>query len=235
MDVKQNRMDDFSDNHFLAKKSHKFSRFLNALYEAEEYAADLNCSSWDFAIQLADAQAMNVQVNDLRWMVRKGWIRHASHVVSDTASQCYEDDSGRFRISGDSCFVIGQAGVAAMEHFHAPGENPDQPAFSVAASQTSDGIKPVWNADRHELSLTGRIVKRYRWPATNQETILMTFQDDGWPSRIDDPLPRVDNLEPKRRLSDTIKCLNRNQCENLVRFRGDGTGEGVLWDVHSVR
>ncbi|MEO1524438.1 MAG: hypothetical protein AAFX06_03340 [Planctomycetota bacterium] len=54
--------------------------------------------------------------------------------------------------------------------------------------------------------------------------------EDG-PARIDDPLPVDANIEPKRRLSDSIKCLNRNQAARLIRFRGDGTGEGILWDA----
>ena len=65
----------------------------------------------------------------------------------------------------------------------------------------------------------------------NQEAILAAFQEDGWPARIDDPLPPVAETDPKRRLSDTIKCLNRKQQNALVRFSGDGTGEGVLWDL----
>ena len=37
--------------------------------------------------------------------------------------------------------------------------------------------------------------------------------------------------DPKRRLSDTTKCLNRKQTNELIRFRGDGTGEGVTWEL----
>jgi hypothetical protein len=32
-------------------------------------------------------------------------------------------------------------------------------------------------------------------------------------------------------LHDTIKCPNRGQVNHLLRFRGDGTGEGVLWET----
>ena len=32
-------------------------------------------------------------------------------------------------------------------------------------------------------------------------------------------------------LNDTIKCLNRKQKNALLHFRGDGTGEGVIWEV----
>ena len=59
----------------------------------------------------------------------------------------------------------------------------------------------------------------------------MAFEEDGWPSRIDDALPPVVGLVTKRRLRDTIKSLNRRQKNRLIRFKGDGTGEGVCWQL----
>jgi hypothetical protein len=61
----------------------------------------------------------------------------------------------------------------------------------------------------------------------------MAFEEDGWPPRIDDPLPQKLNQDPKSRLHDTIKCLNRNHRKRLIRFSGDGTGEGVVWTAVS--
>ena len=40
----------------------------------------------------------------------------------------------------------------------------------------------------------------------------------------------IGRQDPKRRLSDTIKCLNRKQANSLIHFRGDGTGEGIVWE-----
>jgi hypothetical protein len=64
-----------------------------------------------------------------------------------------------------------------------------------------------------------------------QEAILMAFEEEQWPPRIDDPLPGHPDLLPKRRLHDTIKSLNRNQKNSLIRFMGDGTGEGIRWEL----
>jgi hypothetical protein len=89
---------------------------------------------------------------------------------------------------------------------------------------------PIWDEARRVLSLDGRIVKQFKWRAVNQELILSVFQEDGWPVRIDDPLAPLLSLVTKRRLNDTIKCLNRKQTNNLIRFRGDGTGLGVIWE-----
>ena len=39
----------------------------------------------------------------------------------------------------------------------------------------------------------------------------------------------MDGQDPKQRLHDTIKCLNRRQLNCLIQFGGDGTSEGVIW------
>ncbi len=95
-------------------------------------------------------------------------------------------------------------------------------------------VTPHWNAERHELKVNRQLVKRFRWPACNQETVLMAFEEEGWPDRIDDPLPPQPEQDSKRRLHDTIKCLNRNQINQALRFHGDGTGEGVLWELVAI-
>ena len=66
-------------------------------------------------------------------------------------------------------------------------------------------------------------------PAANQEIILAVFQEEDWPAKIDDPLPRSPEIDPQRRLHDTINSLNRNQRQRLVRSGADGLGRGVRW------
>jgi hypothetical protein len=88
---------------------------------------------------------------------------------------------------------------------------------------------PHWDADLRELRVNGDLVKRFKLPCPNQELVLAAFEEDRWPPRIDDPLPPAPNRDPKRRLHDTINSLNRNQKTPLMRFLGDGTGQGVLW------
>ena len=79
------------------------------------------------------------------------------------------------------------------------------------------------------LYFAGRIVKRFPRAARNQEIVLCAFEEEGWPYRIDDPLPPSGNVDPKRRLHDTIKWLNRDHEAQVLAFMGDGTGEGVRW------
>ena len=80
-----------------------------------------------------------------------------------------------------------------------------------------------------ELRLGSHLVKQFKVPAPNQQIVLTVFEEEGWPVRIDDPLPRHPEVDAKRRLHDTIHALNRHQKTLLLRFLGDGTGEGVRW------
>lgn len=92
-------------------------------------------------------------------------------------------------------------------------------------------LKPVWDADLNRLTLGDTVVKEYRTPAPNQQCILAVFQKEGWPVRIDDPLPPHGEQDPKRRLHETIVSLNRNQRNRMLRFNGDGKGQGIRWSA----
>jgi hypothetical protein len=92
---------------------------------------------------------------------------------------------------------------------------------------------PYWDAENRRLWLGTYLVKEFRQPAPNQTTLLDVFQEQGWAGRIDDPLGLADGegeKDAKRRLHETIKNLNRGLAAGTIRFRGDGTGEGVVWE-----
>lgn len=93
-----------------------------------------------------------------------------------------------------------------------------------AATEARD--KPHWNGDTGELTIGGKLAKtiRYLRQAKNVVRILTEFTECDWPERIDDPLPGGRDTE---RLKNTLDSLNRNL--SLIRFSGDGTGEGIRW------
>ena len=97
-------------------------------------------------------------------------------------------------------------------------------------AKNASASPPQWDAEYRTLRVGQCVVKEYRVPSPNQEAILAAFQEEGWPHRIHDPLPPLGDIEPKSRVHDTIKRLNRHHKERLIRFRGDGTGEGVCWE-----
>lgn len=95
-------------------------------------------------------------------------------------------------------------------------------------SLTSDAPiveKPKWSAARSELQFRGK-KRRYRPTAGNCRPILAVFEEEGWPPRIDDPLPRGPD---GARLRSAVRQLNAGL--EGMRFLTDGTGEGVLWEA----
>src|SRR5262249_18308865 len=64
----------------------------------------------------------------------------------------------------------------------------------------------------NRLFLWGRhVLKCFRQCAGNQELILCSAEELGWPTWVDDPLLLQKGKNPKVRLHDTIKDLNRRQ------------------------
>jgi len=117
------------------------------------------------------------------------------------------------------------------------GEPP--PAPDPRSSARGDNPLPYWDADCRRLWLGEQLLKEFRQPAPNQTTLLDVFQEQGWvPSHIDDPLSRAlgeSEKSAKRRLHETISNLNRGLPTGTIRFRGDGTGQGIVWEYDRVR
>lgn len=205
-----------------ANADQEFTRVLHKLSRAWDFSQDCDRSRWDFAVELADLNHDGVTHETLRWMIGKGLIEHAMESENHQGIGRSFESPGGFTFNERSCFVITPRGLES------------RPSGYVPAATRSDlaavDLVPVWDDQRHELRLDGTLVKRFKWRAANQEAVLAAFQEEGWPPRIDDPLPPVAETDPKRRLSDAIKCLNRKQSNTLLRFSGDGTGEGILWD-----
>ena len=207
---------------------------LAQLAEAHQYAQDAGRDVWDFAVEIHSLCTLGLTRSDFRWLVCKGYVEHAREVTQ------LGEDGRAFRPSGDltftkrTCFVLTETGALLARS--ARDASPTSP--ELASDQTGgDGDDlagpqvPEWDPQRHELRVGGRLVKRFKLPSPNQETILMAFQEEGWPPSIDDPLPPQPEQDPKRRLYDTVKSLNRNQKNRLIRFMGNGTGNGVRWET----
>lgn len=203
------------------QKSYIALRLLN---DARLYAEKLGRFSWDFAEEIDSLWQHGLTNGELRWLVCAGLVEHAREITERGQSERkFVPDRG-LSFSNQTCFVLSDRGVAheslrVIGHADEPCDEPDE-------SPT-----PVWDHERQQLRVGKAIVKQYKVPAPNQETILATFQEADWPDVIDDPLPPHSEIEPKRRLYDTIKSLNRNQKRTLIRFRMHGSGEEIRWDL----
>jgi len=181
---------------------------LRLLLDAIEYAADLRILPDEFAVEGQTLSFTGLLPIDLRWLLRKDYVRHWGVLP------------GAFPIDS---FFLTPAGIDAARELL--GRRPVTPA------EVAEPLLPTWDGARRELRWAERLVKRFRVPAPNQQLVLTAFHEEGWPAHIDDPLPMVATVEPKRRLHDTITALNRHRLEPAVRFSGDGTGTGIRWET----
>ena len=183
-------------------------------------------------------QKLGLSETDLRWLVRKGYVEHAQEITVNGDSERQFRSAG-VKLSKRSCLVLTDDGAAYAQSLMSgetriptssgtetvpQGDNGDDQPTSPATP-----IKPRWDGERHELWVGDQLVKQFKGQAKNQETILAVFEEEGWPPRIDDPLSLAEEIDPKRRLHDTIKCLNRKQRYQLIHFRG----EGIIWECAS--
>ena len=214
---------------------------LNVLKQAYNYAQDLKRDVWDFAVEIRRLRASGLINNDLRWLIWKGYVEHGREITKpgDAAREFRRDEGLIF--AKRTCFVLTDQGAQVVgmtsnnmrfdhrsngSHFRSNGR------FAGEASAREQEIQvPSWDRDRHQLRLDGRLIKEFKLNSPNQEAILMAFEEEGWPPRIDDPLIPHPETESKERLRNTIKSLNRKQVHRLIRFMGDGTGEAVRWEL----
>jgi hypothetical protein len=101
-----------------------------------------------------------------------------------------------------------------------------QRIFSEIASK-ADAARPStpeWDADRGELKFGGAIVRHVKRNAVNIRLVLDSFQELGWPIRIDDPAAGGKN---QSRVNGTVKRMNQELTK--IRFHADGSGAGYSW------
>jgi hypothetical protein len=206
---------------------------LGLLLQAYEYAAELGQSAWDMAVEIEVLRDARLTHSDLRWLAAKGYVAHAIEISTSHDSARRFRHTALLRPERDMCFILTETGVAlAREATLAPAaQSTGAQASNARGSADGPGLK--WDQQRRQLRVGNEVVKEFKLPSPNQETVLMAFDEESWPPRIDDPLPPVPEIDSRRRLHDTIKALNRKQKRALVRFMGDGTGEGIRWELRS--
>lgn len=82
--------------------------------------------------------------------------------------------------------------------------------------------RPSWDRCTGVLRFRGQEIRRVRYVGTarNVVTVLDAFEEEGWPDRIDDPLPRG-------ALHSTLASLRKGL--RSIRFSADGSGKGIRW------
>ena len=223
---------------------------LSELLKGFDYARDLQCPIWDFSVEIERLLALGMTTSDLRWLVKRGLLAHAREATGPhDADRRFDFQMQNLAFSKSTCFALTASGLAmlgrdgdiALELGAGSSQAAaiEMPLRTLSAKQcefvagppANARILPNWDRDTRTFLVGERVVKQFRVPSPNQEAVLDAFQEEGWPRCVDDPLPPVPDQQPKRRLRDTIKCLNLNQASRAIRFRGDGTGQRVFWEL----
>jgi hypothetical protein len=212
----------------LAKWPNELAAAAALLSKAAGFAETLQRSRWDFAVEINELIALGLSRADLRWLVCHGLLDHAVELIESSDDRKFQR-RGKLTFADGTCFVLTAQGHSASSNVDMADE-PHPPAMPCKNNVTlATTLKPQWNPNNGRLSFGYLLVKEYRVPAPNQHLILSVFQEENWPERIDDPLPPVRDIKPKRRLHETIASLNRRCRNRVLRFCGDGLGRGVRW------
>jgi hypothetical protein len=182
---------------------------LRALLAGFEEAERRGCSRWQFGVS--------------RQQLRKAGL--AGEPLLDLLV------AGLMERSGDQ-FVLTPNGVRAARA--APAGHGEGVSVAVGHAD-GGGVLPCYDEELRRLTLGGLLVKVLPDSAVNQEVVLLSFQEEGWPRALDDPLPGVDGLDPRQRLKDTLTRLNRSQRVARVAFHRLGRGTRVRWEVPGRR
>jgi hypothetical protein len=200
---------------------------LALLLRARAYAEEFQTSLWDFGVEVEALRRLGLAEPDFRWLVRKGLVESARETTPSGRSGRSFVPAPALTFSGRTYFILTPAGSHFARQVTIPSEAADAPSCTALPGS---GVRPCWDRLRRELHVAHVVVKQFRQPAPAQELILLSFEELGWPSRIDDPLPPQQGMDPKQRLHQTVSNLNRHQKCPLLRFVGDGHGRGLGWE-----
>jgi hypothetical protein len=165
----------------------------------------------DLTFAVGALRAAGLTTADLRWLLENHYLRLPLEATRAAEKQRLWRTRSKRSFSDKSNLVLTNAGYRAARLLLAE--------------------IPYYDLELRELWVRGALVKVFTRPAPDQHTVLSTFEELGWPRRIDDPLHfKRGRQNAKLRLRDTIKRLNQHQQRFLIRFHGNGNGEGILWE-----
>jgi hypothetical protein len=221
-------------------------RAYRLLLAAFEYARDAKVDPWQFAVEIDELRQRGIATADLRWLLATCIAEHRREVTILGDSERSFRPLAATEFPRAAAVVLTEEGVQRLAAILPPlhrrsrqrvdrmKSRPETEEFDEER-RPAQAQKAVWDQPRRELRYLEQIVKRFRVPAPNQETILQAFQEENWPRCIDDPLPPQKGAPAKGRLLATIKSLNRSQVAPLILFHGNGNGVQIYWEPRAVR
>jgi hypothetical protein len=205
---------------------------LALLLQAADYAQELRLPDWEFAVHLPDFRAARVTTSAIRWLSARGYVKHAQQITQFRGPHRKFRPVANLTFTEDTCFILTPEGKTAARNLGVDGFAGFGPAAGTCTTTPGNGhaAVPHWDAALAELRLGNVVVKKFCQVAPNQQIILAAFEEEGWPARIDDPLPQDPDQDPKERLRETVRRLNEHQHVHLIRFRVSNCGQAISWE-----
>ncbi|MEI8211022.1 MAG: hypothetical protein WCI02_02660 [Planctomycetota bacterium] len=209
----------------IASKLQPLKPFIDHLQLLSQLAISKSISANQLAVTINEAITFGLRESDLRVLILDGLIVHLTELRDSRASERhFLRASNRFQFCDSSCFQWRNPSEEVDDM------NSNAPGQCQASETIAFRSKPSWNRMTRCLEFDGKLVKRFSVPAPIQEMILSVFQEEGWPTIIDDPLPPIACHDSKQRLRDTVRCLNRSHREkDLIKFCTVDNGESIQW------
>jgi hypothetical protein len=92
------------------------------------------------------------------------------------------------------------------------------------AAQPAEPPRPRWVKKDRQLWYGDVLCLQYKRPARYQHLILDAFEEEGWPDRIDNPLPGGKAADTIGDLQDGLRKL-----QSPIVIERDGRGTGFVW------
>jgi hypothetical protein len=189
---------------------------LRPLLEAYDTAADTDWGVWMYACNIQFLRQQGAFDSTLRWLLDQGLAEHRLETPSRSATRRAFKRAQGDRFTQASCFVLTEAGARHARSLE-------------RGARKRKAVTPVYDPQLRTLAFAGVPVKEFHRPSTNQELLLRALQEHKWEQRMGDPLPPLEGMDAKKRLSDTVYHLNKHQKHRLLLFACDGTGTGLTW------
>lgn len=198
--------------------------------EAAEAAGKEGLDVWQFAVEIDRLHALDLSNTDLRYLLCWGYLEHAQERTITGSHQRLFHPLRTLALPRQTCFVLTAKGLELTSE---PSVEKDVGVIALAGDSTALPCSlpqvPRWDGQLRRLLWQSCLIREFHRHAPNQELVLTALEEEGWPAYIDDPLPHAPGVDPKLRLHDTIKSLNRNHLQRILRFGGDGSGLGIRW------
>ena len=182
----------------------------------------------DIGIDTERLLATGLETRDLRWLNNQGYVERVTETTLSDGLQRNGRAVEETTLPINTRWTLSAKGISLARSLL------DLINFNQhldAAKTIADLYKPRWYRPGRRLWWRGELVKEFHVAAYSQECILDRFEEQGWPTHVDDPLPKADAATAKRRLRAAIQNLNRKQLKPLIHFQGNGRGTGVCWEL----